>query len=62
MPGLARFRVLDFKRGTWRVIEFPEKAYAAFNGVAPEFDTQTFRVNYQSMVTPPASMTTIWNP
>lgn len=35
-------------------IEFPEPTYAAFPGANPEFDTTTFRFNYQSLVTPPS--------
>jgi len=50
--GLTRFRVLGFKSGTWREVDFPEKVYSAFGGGTPEFDTRLFRFNYQSMITP----------
>ena len=50
--ALNRYRILDFKTGTWREIAFPEKVYGAFPGGTPAYDAQAFRVNYQSMVTP----------
>jgi len=51
--ALNHFRVLDFKTGDWRTIEFPEAAYLAHGGGTPEFETRAFRVGYESMVTPP---------
>ncbi len=51
--ALNRFRVFDFKAGSWREITFPEAAYAASPGATPEFASTTCRINYQSMVTPP---------
>jgi oligopeptidase B len=51
--GLNRFRVLSFKTGTWHEIDFPETVYSAFGEGTPEFDTHMFRINYQSMITPP---------
>jgi oligopeptidase B len=50
--GLERFRVHDFKTGAWRDLDFPEEVYSAFNGGNPEYDQATFRLNYQSPVTP----------
>ncbi len=50
--ALTRFRVLDFATSAWRDITFPEPVYAAFAGATPEFTSRTFRVGYQSMVTP----------
>ena len=50
--GLNRFRVLDFKTGSWHDVTFPETVYSAFGGGTPEFDTRMFRFNYQSLVTP----------
>jgi oligopeptidase B len=50
--ALTRFRVLDFRSGEWRDITFPEPVYAAFPGGTPEFTSTTFRIGYQSMVTP----------
>jgi oligopeptidase B len=51
--ALDRFRILDFASGTWRDIDFPEPVYSAFAGGTPEFASTTFRLSYQSMVTPP---------
>jgi oligopeptidase B len=50
--GLGRFRIFDFKRKSWREITFPEPVYAVFHGGTPEYTSRTFRLNYQSMVTP----------
>ncbi len=50
--ALPRFRVLDFATGAWREITFPEPVYSAFPGGTPEFSSTTFRINYQSLVTP----------
>ena len=55
VQGLSTFRILDFKTGAWRDLAFPETAYAAFGGGTPEYDADQFRVNYQSMVTPPST-------
>ena len=51
--ALDRFRVLDFATGAWREIEFPEPVYAASGGGTPEYTSTTYRIAYQSMVTPP---------
>jgi oligopeptidase B len=51
--ALVRFRVHDFKKGTWRELAFPEPVYAAGGGATPEYDTALFRFSYQSPVTPP---------
>jgi oligopeptidase B len=52
--AIDRIRVYDFPAGTWTAIEFPEPVYAAFPGDTPEFDSESYRYNYQSMVTPPS--------
>ncbi|MBK9385294.1 MAG: S9 family peptidase [Planctomycetes bacterium] len=52
--GLTRFRVLDFAKSTWRDIAFPEPVYAAFPGGTPEFRSSSYRVSYQSLVSPPS--------
>jgi oligopeptidase B len=51
--ALTRFKVHDFKTGTWRDLDFPEPVYLATAGATPEFDTVQFRFSYQSLVTPP---------
>jgi oligopeptidase B len=50
--GLTRFRIRDFKGGTWREVSFPESVYAAFPAGTPEYTATKFRFSYQSMVTP----------
>ena len=52
MQALPRFRVLDFASGAWREIAFPEAVYSASSGGTPEFTSTSYRINYQSMVTP----------
>jgi len=51
--GLAGFRVFDFGSEAWREISFPETAYAASSGRNREWTATTYRINYESMVTPP---------
>jgi oligopeptidase B len=50
--GLPQLRVVDFASGASHRIDFPEPTYSAFPGANAEFDTTTFRYNYQSLVTP----------
>jgi oligopeptidase B len=52
--ALDRFRVFDVRAKTWRDISFPESVYAAFPGGTPEYTSTTFRLSYQSLVTPPS--------
>jgi oligopeptidase B len=53
VQGLNRFRIFDFDDGSWQEIAFPEVVYAASGGGTPEFTSSTYRIDYQSMVTPP---------
>ena len=50
--ALYRLRMHDFKTGKWNTIAFPEPVYTAFPGGTPNYDSKTYRYNYQSMVTP----------
>ncbi len=50
--GLPRMRVTEIGNGQAHYIEFPEPVYSAFQSNNPEFNTDTFRFNYQSFVTP----------
>jgi len=50
--GLPQFRVMDLRTAAWHRITFPEPAYAASPAQNREFDTATFRLNYQSLITP----------
>ncbi|HEY1183732.1 MAG TPA: S9 family peptidase [Bryobacteraceae bacterium] len=52
--AIDRIRVYDFDTRNWTAIEFPEPVYAAYPGETPEFDSDSYRYNYQSMVTPPS--------
>jgi len=50
--ALNRLRIYDFTARRWSEIHFPEPVYAASAGANPEYDTETFRYNYQSLTTP----------
>lgn len=50
--GLPRLRVTTLATGEWHRIEFPEPAYSASPGNNRTWDTNLFRYNYQSLVTP----------
>lgn len=50
--GLPHVRVIDLKTGKSHRIEFPEPVYEVFGGTSPEFDTETVRFTYTSLVTP----------
>lgn len=50
--GLRGFRIYDFKAKAWHDMAFPEEIYDAGGDANPEFETASFRFNYQSPVTP----------
>jgi oligopeptidase B len=50
--GLDRIRILNAKDKTSHTIELPEPAYALWMDANPEFATNLFRFNYQSLVSP----------
>jgi oligopeptidase B len=50
--GLRRFRVSDPSGSRSHYVTFPEQAYGVFAAANPEFDSELFRFNYSSMVTP----------
>ena len=50
--ALNHIRIDNFQNGAWSEIAFPEPAYTAVGGGTPDFDSKTFRYNYQSLVTP----------
>jgi oligopeptidase B len=52
--ALGRLRFFDFKSGQWSSIAFPESVYSVFRGDTPEYESTTYRYNYQSMITPPS--------
>ena len=47
--GSQKMRIVDLRTGKSTPIKFPEPVYAVFGGGNPEFDTNTFRYNYQSL-------------
>ena len=50
--ALTRLRVYKFANKQWVDVAFPEPVYSAFPGGTPDYDSKTFRYNYQSFVTP----------
>ena len=50
--ALDRLRFHDFKNGTWKEIAYPEPVYAVVPGSTPDYESHTYRYNYQSLVTP----------
>jgi oligopeptidase B len=50
--ALTRLRVYRFHDGTWTAIAFPEPVYAVSPGGTPDFESTTYRYNYQSLITP----------
>ena len=50
--ALNRLRTYDFGAGKWNDIAFPEQVYLASPGDNEEFDTTTYRYEYESPVTP----------
>jgi len=52
--GLPRLRVRQLESGEEHAITFPEPTYFVGAEVNREFDTDTFRFRYQSLITPPS--------
>ncbi len=50
--GLPQIRITDLRTSASHRMAFPEPAYTASPGPNAEFDTGTYRYNYQSLVTP----------
>ncbi|MGH9486077.1 MAG: S9 family peptidase [Terriglobales bacterium] len=50
--GLERLRVMDFTTRKWATIAVPEPVYTLFPSANPEFETRSFRYQYESPVTP----------
>ena len=50
--GFPRLRVVSFETGESHPVEFPEPAYSVLGTGNAEFDTDTFRFAYESLVTP----------
>jgi oligopeptidase B len=53
--GLARLRVVDLATNESRDIAFPEEAYEVVPTGNKEFQTDSYRFNYSSFITPPST-------
>ena len=49
--ALDHLRIYDFKSGVWKEIAYPEPVYSVFPGGTPDYESSTYRYNYQSLVT-----------
>ncbi len=54
LGGYPAFRVVQFADGATKQIEFPEPAYFAGGQANAEFNTKSYRYQYQSLITPPS--------
>ena len=52
--ALDHIRIHNFSTGTWTAIAFPEPVYSVFSGETPDYESKTYRYNYQSFITPPS--------
>lgn len=50
--GLPKMRIADLKSRKSHYLEFPEPVYVAYSGQNLEFNTTTYRFNYESFITP----------
>ena len=50
--ALDHLRLYDFKSAKWTEINYPEPVYAVFPGGTVDYESHTFRYNYQSFLTP----------
>jgi oligopeptidase B len=50
--ALNQLRIYSFKTATWKSIEYPEPVYSVFPAGTPDYDSPTYRYNYQSFITP----------
>ena len=50
--ALTRIRIHDFASGAWTSVAFPEPVYSVFPGGTRDYQSTTYRYNYQSFITP----------
>jgi oligopeptidase B len=50
--ALDHLRIYNFKTGAWKEIAYPEPVYSVFPGGTPDYESRTYRYNYQSFLTP----------
>jgi oligopeptidase B len=55
--GLPHIAIQRFRDGAVHRIDFPEPTYECYPGANPEFDTDSYRFGYQSMVSPMSVLT-----
>jgi len=54
--ALARMRIYDFKKKSWKTVKFNDPVYLARGAGTPEFTATSYRLSYQSPVTPPTTL------
>ncbi|UUZ46567.1 hypothetical protein LP420_21780 [Massilia sp. B-10] len=54
--ALARLRIYDFKKKSWKTIKFDDPVYLAMGASTPEYTSTSYRLSYQSPVTPPTTL------
>jgi oligopeptidase B len=52
--ALTQLRLYDYIKHRWFDITFPEPVYAVSPGETPDYESTTYRFNYESLVTPPS--------
>jgi oligopeptidase B len=52
--ALDNLRIHNFKTGSWQEIAYPDPVYSVFPSSNPDYESQTYRYNYQSLLTPPS--------
>jgi oligopeptidase B len=52
--AIDRMRIHTFATAAWTAVAFPEPVYAASAASTPDYDSTTYRYNYQSFITPPS--------
>jgi oligopeptidase B len=52
--ALTQLRLYDYTKHRWFDITFPEPVYSVSPGETPDYESTTYRFNYQSLVTPPS--------
>lgn len=50
--GLRKMRIIDLRSGNFHYVDFPEPVYTFSAAGNPEFDSETVRFTYNSLVTP----------
>jgi oligopeptidase B len=54
--ALARMRIYDFKKKSWKSVKFDDPVYLARGAGTPEYTSAAYRLSYQSPVTPPTTL------